>query len=60
MRGVVGDSLLPLLSGNIVGLSGVGGSNSGVEPVSEEEKLKNWRLEKNSKSLTSTLAISFI
>jgi hypothetical protein len=56
---VVGDSLLPLLSGNTVGLTGVSGSNAGADLVSEEEKLKNWRLE-NSRSLTSTPAISLI
>jgi hypothetical protein len=59
-RGVLGDSLLPLLSGNMVGLTGVGWSNTGPDPVSEEETLKNWRLEKNSRSSTSTLVISLI
>jgi hypothetical protein len=58
-RGVVGDSLLPLLSGNTVGLAGVGGSNTGADTVSDE-KLKSWRLEKNSRSPTSSPAISFI
>jgi hypothetical protein len=57
-RGVVGDSLLPLLSGNTVGLTGVSGSNAGADFVSEEEELKNWRPE-NSRSLTRTPAISF-
>jgi hypothetical protein len=59
MRGVVGDSLLPLLSGNTVGLTGVGRSNAVADLVSEDEKLKNWRLE-NSRSLTRKLAISLI
>jgi hypothetical protein len=59
MRGVGGDSLLPLLSGNTVGLTAVGGSNAAADLVSEEEKLKNWRLE-NSRSLTRTPAISLI
>jgi hypothetical protein len=59
-RGVVGDSLLPLLSGNMVGLTGVGSSNTGADPVSEEETLKSWRLEKNSRSSISTLVISLI
>jgi len=59
MRGVVGESLLPLLSGNTGGLTGAGRSNAVADLVSEEEKLKNWRLE-NSRSLTRTLTISLI
>lgn len=59
-RGVVGDSLLPLLSGNTVGLAGVGGSKTGADTVSDEEKLKRWRLEKNSRSPKSNPAISLI
>jgi len=59
MRGVVGESLLPLLSGNTGGLTGAGRSNAVADLVSEEEKLKNWRLE-NSRSLTRTLVISLI
>jgi hypothetical protein len=36
-RGVVGDSLLPLLSGNTVGLAAVGGSNTGADTVPDEK-----------------------
>jgi hypothetical protein len=59
-RGVVGDSLLPLLSGNTVGLAAVGGSNTGADTVPDEEKLNSWMLDKNSRSPTSNPAISLI
>lgn len=59
LKGVLGDSRLPLLSGNNLGLVGIGGSTVGADPASEYENVKRWRLEENSNKSTNTSAIKF-